>query len=71
MTLNDRIKELEKLVETLETKILILTGNTEEKKPTPHSKIAPQPKLTNMRLLFHNGYWKTYAIYKDDEEPEV
>jgi len=71
MTINKRIKELEKTIEILKSQIVALVKNTEEKTPSPHSKLSQQAKLTNMDLIFHNGIWKTYAIYKDDEEEEA
>ena len=47
-----------------------LSKNTESKRTTPYSKVKHQLKLENLDLVFdgNTGIWKTYAIYKDDEE---
>jgi len=68
MTLNERIKELEKLVQKLTSKITDLTKNVEEKRLSPHSKVGIPYGLENRDVVHVNGIWKTYAIYKDDEE---
>jgi len=49
-----------------------LKKQLEDKKTLPYSKVKKQPKFGNLNLVYdgNDGIWKTYAIYKDDEEEE-
>lgn len=67
-TLNERIKQLEILVDVLRAKIRDLSKNTEEKDIKPYSEVSHSEKLDNMDGIWIKGTWRNYAIYKDEEE---
>ncbi len=67
-TLNERIKQLEILVDALRAKIRDLSKNTEEKDIKPYSEVAPPSKLDNIDGIWVKGTWRNFAIYKDEEE---
>lgn len=69
-SLNQRIQKLENRIKELEAIIFDMTKNSEEKQNKPYSKIKRQSILGNMDLVYDGDtdLWKTYAVYKDDEE---
>ncbi len=68
--LMSRVIWMSKKINALERKVKDLTAQLEGKAPNPHSKVKKQPKFGNQDLVFdgNDGIWKTYAVYKDDEE---
>ncbi len=68
MTLNERIKQLENKIKALEATIDNLLRNTSDKDLQPYSNINSPAKLENFDAVLIDGWWKTYAIYKDEEE---
>lgn len=70
-TLNSIIKQLQREVEKLTSKIQVLEKALSEAQTNkPYSKVYKQPKFENMDLVYHEDFWKTYAVYKDEEEEE-
>ena len=67
MTLNERIRNLENMVNVLLSKIRDLSRNTESKDAKPYSEVSHSLKLDNMDGVWINGMWRNYAIYKDEE----
>ena len=68
MTLNQRIAQLEASIIELRAKINDLSKNTEDSDPKPYSEVSHSAKLDNMDGIWINGIWKSYGIYKDEEE---
>jgi len=70
MTLNDRIKKLEDEIKYLREQLDYIFDNIEEGKNKPFTKTGKQNKFGNQDSVFDgkSGKWKTYAVYKDDEE---
>jgi len=69
MTLNQEVALLKRQIQELTQKILDMSKNLEDKNK-PYSKVGLDRLLSNMDLVFdgETGIWKSYAIYKDDEE---
>ena len=65
-----RFKEIKKQLEENKRLIEELSKNSEDKKNKPHSKVKGQSKLGNMDMVYdaETGLWKSYSVYKDDEE---
>jgi len=68
MTLNERIQQLEEMVKLLISKINDLSQNIENKDTKPYSEVSFPTKLDNMDGIWINGYWRNFAIYKDESE---
>lgn len=69
-TLNDRIKQLEQEVAMLKSIIDSLLRDGSDKDLQPYSNVNAPAKLENFDSVLIDGFWKHYAIYKDEEEEE-
>ncbi len=69
-SLLSRISWMSRLINELTHKVKELTEQVEGKASTPYSKVKKQPKFGNLDLVYdgNDGLWKTYGIYKDDED---
>ena len=67
--LGSRIARMSKLINQLKKRLEELERQKEENKNNkPYSKIQQSSRLGNTDMVYHNGYFKTYAIYKDEDE---
>ena len=69
-TLNQRIRQLEILIAHLQSQVAELSHNADDTKINPHSIVGKDLRFENLDLVFdaETGFWKTYAVYKNDEE---
>jgi len=65
-----RITWMSKMINRLVIENRELKKQLDEKKTLPYSKVKKQPKFGNLDLVYdgNDGIWKTYAIYRDDED---
>jgi len=61
-SLNKKILDLENKIRILEARIQDLTTNSQEKSPTPLTKVST---AKGQGWWFIEGKWCTYAIYAD------
>ena len=68
--LGSRIIRMSKQINELMAKVKELTEQLEEKNKAPYSKVSLDRHSGNKDEVFDgiSGLWKTYAVYKDEEE---
>ena len=71
-SLNSRIKKIEEILEAIQAVLADLSVKVDVGKQNPTTLTTAQQKFNNEGMVFDGttGFWKTYAVYKDDEEEE-